>query len=191
MRPYQIKLVAAFLILCGTLLLQAQSAHAATSSGLDTINGNQVFAVEGTKVGEWSPSQLSVVGGLTATGAVQVGQTNVACTTDNEGAQRYNKTTKQIEFCNGTVWTTASGGSSGSLCGYYHGVQVPGDVYYVPGTAVVRCSGDYQSGYSWMCPSGYTMVQVSNHSEACRYFQGRNSGADMTCYIPDYTCAKN
>jgi hypothetical protein len=42
---------------------------------------------------------------LDVNGEVRIGSTGAACTTTNEGSQRYNSTAKTMEFCNGTSWT--------------------------------------------------------------------------------------
>lgn len=42
---------------------------------------------------------------LDVSGEVHVGNTTASCDTSNEGAIRYNTSTKFMEFCNGTAWT--------------------------------------------------------------------------------------
>lgn len=41
---------------------------------------------------------------LDVNGDVKIGNSSATCNTTTEGSQRYNATTKQMEFCNGTVW---------------------------------------------------------------------------------------
>ena len=41
---------------------------------------------------------------LSVSGAVKFGQTNAVCSPISEGQQKYNSTTKIMEFCNGTAW---------------------------------------------------------------------------------------
>jgi hypothetical protein len=41
---------------------------------------------------------------LDVAGETKIGNTNVACSGANEGSQRYNSTSKTMEFCNGTAW---------------------------------------------------------------------------------------
>lgn len=206
-----------FLVILGLLVLLLP-AEAATSSGLDTVGGNQIFAVEGTKVGEWSPSQLSVTGGFAASGAVQVGQTTIACTPANGGALRYKNTSKQIEFCNGTEWQEI-GGPQGSMCGHFL-CDAIGYSYANGGFTVYSgrlrvshsCLGisGYKGKISYngevggettflqSCPSGYTLIPLSGYTDSisdlcltgvnCPYY-----GADdpRSCAAGGYTCIKN
>jgi hypothetical protein len=59
---------------------------------------------------------------LDVAGEVKIGSTGVACSAANEGAQRYNRTSKIIEFCNGTSWQAVGGSlstvtiESGPIC---------------------------------------------------------------------------
>jgi hypothetical protein len=51
---------------------------------------------------------------LDVAGEVKFGNTSSTCNTANEGQQRYNSTSKKMEFCDGTAWTVfGTGGSSG------------------------------------------------------------------------------
>lgn len=43
-------------------------------------------------------------------GSIKIGNGGELCQAVSEGAQRYNSTTKVMEYCNGTAWTSASGG---------------------------------------------------------------------------------
>jgi hypothetical protein len=58
--------------------------------------------------------KLSVKGSIEAGGPVTMGWTDAACTALNEGAVRYNATTKQFEGCNGSGWL-AMGRGKGSM----------------------------------------------------------------------------
>jgi|GEM_PF-4346986 len=51
------------------------------------------------------------VAALDVNGEVKFGNTSSTCNATNEGQQRYNSSTKVMEFCNGTAWTVV--GSSG------------------------------------------------------------------------------
>jgi hypothetical protein len=56
----------------------------------------------------------SVTGDVSATGTVSAagvkpGTVVSACTASVDGTLRYNATTKQVEFCDGTAWTTLTG----------------------------------------------------------------------------------
>lgn len=63
-----------------------------------------------TKSGGLGVGNFVANGNAQVTGFVQIGETNAGCTVDVEGAQRYNKTTKVMEFCNGTEWCNIDGG---------------------------------------------------------------------------------
>lgn len=54
---------------------------------------------------------------LDVAGEIKFGNTNSPCNAANEGQQRYNASTKQMEFCNGTMWISgaSTGGGGGSL----------------------------------------------------------------------------
>ena len=41
---------------------------------------------------------------LDISGSIKLGSTAVACNLAAEGQQKYNLTTKQMEFCNGSIW---------------------------------------------------------------------------------------
>jgi hypothetical protein len=55
---------------------------------------------------------------LDVAGEVKFGNTSSTCNTTNEGQQRYNSTSKNMEFCNGTAWTAygAAGASGRTSC---------------------------------------------------------------------------
>lgn len=52
---------------------------------------------------------------LDVAGEVKFGNTSSTCNSTNEGQQRYNSTTKKMEYCNGTSWS-AYGSSGISAC---------------------------------------------------------------------------
>lgn len=201
---------AVMMSICGT----AQATT--TSSGFDTVSGNQVFAVEGSKVGEWSPTQLSVTGGLAATGAVQIGQSTDTCSPSIEGAQRYNKTTKAMEYCNGSSWG-GFGDRKGSMCGLFEAWCSMSGTYYQPSytagyydevcpiTAppfvVQDCDGasttvasaiynGYGGNYKVInaCPSGYTMRRLSRTLVSTTT---GNKSAPADIYYNALSCVKN
>lgn len=60
----------------------------------------------GGNVGVGTPSPVAK---LDVAGDVKVGNSAVACSGTNEGAVRYNSTSKVMEYCNATAWTTMSG----------------------------------------------------------------------------------
>jgi len=49
---------------------------------------------------------------LEVNGEIKLGNTSTTCNSAVEGQQRYNSTSKVMEFCNGTAWTSMSGGSA-------------------------------------------------------------------------------
>jgi hypothetical protein len=65
---------------------------------------------------------ISATGNVTTTGAVSADRLKVANSTalcnaqnsENEGSLRYNSTTKEMEYCNGTAWTAVSTTSASS-----------------------------------------------------------------------------
>lgn len=65
-------------------------------------------------IGSTAPkAKLDVVGTISASDAVQVGSSSLACSSGISGAIRYNA--GNLEFCNGTSWTAlAGGGPTGS-----------------------------------------------------------------------------
>jgi hypothetical protein len=60
----------------------------------------------------------SPVARLDVAGEVKFGNTSSSCNSINEGQQRYNSSTKNMEFCNGTAWTAygVSGGTGRTSC---------------------------------------------------------------------------
>lgn len=70
---------------------------------------------------------------LDVAGEIKFGNTSSTCNTANEGQQRYNSSTKVMEFCNATAWTAfGTGGGGGG------------------------------SGGLSACPSGYTLIAASS-----------------------------
>lgn len=65
-------------------------------------------------IGTASPSSM-----LDVAGEVKFGNTSSTCNSANEGQQRYNSTTKNMEFCNGTDWTSYATGSGAPYYSYY------------------------------------------------------------------------
>lgn len=48
-------------------------------------------------------------------GEAKIGNTGIACSGTTEGAMRYNGTSHELEYCNGTAWTSLSPAAGGSL----------------------------------------------------------------------------
>jgi hypothetical protein len=107
---------------------------------------------------------------LDVAGEVKFGNTSSTCNSTNEGQQRYNSTSKVMEFCNGTAWTafatastsgrvtggctrgsawgtaTSCGVGAGMTCSAGNTVRIV--VYTTPGgTAVWDSSGNYAHGF--------------------------------------------
>lgn len=68
----------------------------------------------GVGIGVTSPAAK-----LDVAGEIKFGNTSSTCNAANEGQQRYNSSTKVMEFCNATAWTAfgSGGGGSGGLSG--------------------------------------------------------------------------
>lgn len=61
---------------------------------------------------------------LDVQGEIKLGNTSLVCNAINEGQQRYNSTSKKMEFCNGTAWTafatsTTTGLTACRVCAYF------------------------------------------------------------------------
>jgi len=57
---------------------------------------------------------------LDVAGEAKIGNTSLACSATTEGAMRYNSTSKEMEYCNGTAWGSlapAAGGGSPTYLG--------------------------------------------------------------------------
>lgn len=75
-----------------------------------------------------------------AGGSVKIGDDNRACAPSIEGAIRYTAATNIIEFCNGTAWTSGSGGSTPCTIGDAVGDGI--------------CAGRYQDQNLIAAPAG-------------------------------------
>jgi len=65
---------------------------------------------------------------LQVAGEIKIGNTSSACDSSTEGQQRYNSTTKKMEYCNGTSWTEfGSGGGGGGITSCPAGWTMIGD----------------------------------------------------------------
>lgn len=85
---------------------------------------------------------------LEVAGEVRVANSGAGCSAANEGAIRYNISSKNFEGCNGSAWAALGGSPPGTLCG----MLVTGE----GATANVPCNGQSILG-SPPCPSGYTV----------------------------------
>ncbi len=65
---------------------------------------------------------------LDVAGEAKIGNTSLACSATTEGAMRYNSTSKEMEYCNGTAWASLSPAGGGGLKVYKaDGVTVLGN----------------------------------------------------------------
>ncbi len=70
---------------------------------LSNAQGEATFPIAFTlDTGELVASSIEV------SGEIKLGNSSTACSASNEGAQRYNSTSKVMEFCNGTSWGSFS-----------------------------------------------------------------------------------
>src|SRR5690606_30669392 len=80
-----------------------------TRRSSDLVGTNQLVVSGGNVgVGTASPSAK-----LEVAGAIKIGNTASSCNSSTEGQQRYNPTTKKMEYCNGTSWTEFGSGGGG------------------------------------------------------------------------------
>lgn len=75
--------------------------HLNANGGLD-VNGN-------TAVG----GNLTVSGQIDVTGSIKISGGSAPCNSGRAGSLRYNSSAQQIEFCNGTAWSSLGDGASG------------------------------------------------------------------------------
>lgn len=76
---------------------------------------------------------------LDVTGEVKFGNTSATCDAAHEGQQRYNSTTKGMEYCNGTAWGSLGGGAlPAGFVSYYAGATVPSNTLEAYGQAISR-----------------------------------------------------
>lgn len=66
---------------------------------------------------------------LDINGEARIGNTSLACSGTTEGAIRYNGTSHELEYCNGTAWTSLSPAAGGGTLKVYNsdGVTVVGN----------------------------------------------------------------
>lgn len=75
---------------------------------------------------------------LDVTGAVRFGVTSATCDASIEGAQRYNATTKRLDFCDGTTWQTT--GTPPGAIEAFGGDAIPAGWLLCNGAAVSRAT---------------------------------------------------
>lgn len=104
---------------------------------------------------------------LEVAGEVKVGNAGLACGAINEGALRYNFTSKSMEFCNGIAWTAMGGGGGGQI--------ISGNNPTCPANQVTV-------GRNWIARSGCSIPQGQETSTTCPTATGWSSGVP-TCHI--------
>ncbi len=123
----------------------------------------ECFAIGNNAYGFWlaspgDPSNIFYGGGnvgvgttnpsakLDVAGEVKFGNTSSTCNATNEGQQRYNSASKNMEFCNGTTWTAYGTGGSGGRTTCPIGFTLIG----TSGSAEAFCiSSNQESPSSW------------------------------------------
>ena len=84
---------------------------------------------------------------LDVAGEVKFGNTSSTCNATNEGQQRYNSASKNMEFCNGTTWTAYGTGGSGGRTTCPVGITLIG----TSGSAEAFCiSSTQEASGTWL-----------------------------------------
>ena len=106
----------------------------------------------------------TLVARLNVAGMIKIAGTGAEpCTATEEGSQRYNSTSKKMEFCNGTVWGEIGGGGK-SFGGIYS--LSYGSCYgngYNPVTGSCSCP----AGYSGSAFTGYYECHWPSSNQRC------------------------
>lgn len=126
--------------------------------GEANVSGAVVISSTGNVgIGTAAPaSKLDVVGGVKMSGDA------APCTAAKEGTQRYNATSKKMEFCNGTVWAELGGGGGTDVA-----------VYQCPSSCNAGCSGGAWGFYGCM---GQITVQST-----CRVIEWGSCNNNCAC----------
>jgi hypothetical protein len=135
------------------------------------LRSNNLERMRITSAGNVGIGTVTPAARLDVAGETKIGNTNVACSVANEGSQRYNSSTKIMEFCNGTAWGAMGGGAMVSR--YGSGNRCPSDNWiaaclYMPGldwSWNVCISRGHTVGYGWSlvwvpAVNGYQMSGV-------------------------------
>jgi len=79
-------------------------AHSGVTVSIEEVNTNLVIRTLHVEENATIDGNLQVKGEIRSNDLVQIGISDATCTTENEGAIRYNSTAKNMEFCNSTEW---------------------------------------------------------------------------------------
>jgi hypothetical protein len=137
-----------------------------TNSGASRSNAMMILKNGNVGIGTSTPAAK-----LHVNGEIKLGNTSSSCDSTNEGQQRYNATSKVMEFCNGTAWTSLGNGTvpSGTWCGhrsvYYGGTSVwdtptSGTVSSTCSGSALTISGTQAAPTLGGCPADYTATLI-------------------------------
>ncbi len=118
---------------------------------------------------------------LDVAGDVKIGNSSTTCNATAEGNQRYNSTSKKMEFCNGTAWTEF-GFSSGSVPAgtiySFGGASAPTGWLLCNGSAVSRTTyADLFSAISTAWGYGNNSTTFTLPDLRGRFLRGRANGS--------------
>jgi len=109
-------------------------------------------------------AKLDVWGTVSASDAIQVGQSNLTCITGISGSIRYNTTSNTIQFCNGTIWTSLASGTTGG--GTLTGGGSATAIAFWNGPSSLTYESATTSGLYWNRPNSRLGIGTSSPSYA-------------------------
>jgi hypothetical protein len=138
---------------------------------VDTTTGTTGSAFKIDSSGNVGIGTANPTAKLDVNGEIKIGNSASSCNGTNEGQQRYNATSKVMEFCNGTAWTSLSGGTvpAGTWCGhrsvYYSGASTwstptAGTVSSDCSGSTLTISGTQAAPTLGGCPADYTATLI-------------------------------
>lgn len=121
--------------------------------------GNVVIGTSG------APKKLSVVGTIEATGEIRVGgSTALLCSSQTEGTVRYDASTKNLAFCNGTAWmllTSTTAAPTPTPTPAPCGTQASGTTW------TGSCPSPQSGTITYSCTNGTTTQLNNNCANPC------------------------